>query len=89
MVHKKSCNEKCESGVGQSFAYTIAFGCGKPTQRDSGGREATRVLTTRRGGASTMKRAGRQRHPSRGCIYEPDVRRVPLISEVFADVFES
>ena len=29
MVHKKSCNEKCESGVGQSFAYTIAFGCGK------------------------------------------------------------
>jgi hypothetical protein len=44
------------------------------------GREATRVLTTRCGGASTMKRAGRQRQPSRGLIQEPDVRRVQLIA---------
>ena len=50
---------------------------GKPTRRTSEGREATRVLTPCCGGASTMKRAGRQREPSRGLIQEPDARRVP------------
>jgi hypothetical protein len=51
---------------------------GKPTRATNKSREATRVLTTRCGGASTMKRAGRQRQPSRGLIQEPDARRVQL-----------